>query len=110
MRIWQEIRFIRFILKRLNRRHVDQELDAEMRSHLEMEIQANVERGMSLAEARTAAMRRFGSVALAKEDSTAVWGFAAIERLIHITVTLIASAVPAARASRIDPMAALRYE
>ncbi|MGH9765432.1 MAG: ABC transporter permease, partial [Blastocatellia bacterium] len=80
MRIWREFRFI---LKRLNRQRSDKQLDAEMRSHLEMEAQRNVERGMSPVDARNAAARSFGSVVLAKEDSTAIWGFVAIERLIQ---------------------------
>jgi len=44
----------------LQRRRVARELDAELGFHLEMEIQSNVERGMSPAEARSAALRDFG--------------------------------------------------
>lgn len=45
----------------------DAELDDEIQTHIEMEIRANVERGLSLEQARAAAQRRFGNATLAKE-------------------------------------------
>ena len=51
----------------LQRRRVARELDAELGFHLEMEIQSNVERGMSPAEARSAALRDFGGIVQTKE-------------------------------------------
>jgi len=48
-------------------RHLDRELDEELRSHLEMEIEANLRRGMSPEEARHAALREFGGVTQAAE-------------------------------------------
>ena len=51
-----------------HRRAADDELDAELRSHLERQIAANVSGGMSQAEARRAAMREFGSVESLKEE------------------------------------------
>ncbi len=51
-----------------HRRAVDEELDAELRSHLEREIAANVSAGMSPAEARRTAMREFGGVESLKEE------------------------------------------
>lgn len=50
---------------------VEQELDAELHSHVEMRAAANVDGGMSPAEARHDAMRRFGNMTLAKEDARA---------------------------------------
>jgi predicted permease len=47
----------------------DAELDEEIHTHLEMEIQANLDRGLSPEDARRAAMRRFGNAALVKERS-----------------------------------------
>ena len=42
------------------RRSLDEELDAELASHIEMAIEENLERGMSPAEARRLALVRFG--------------------------------------------------
>ena len=49
------------------------DLDREIRDHIEAETLDNVARGMSEEEARTAATRRFGNVARVKEDVRAVW-------------------------------------
>jgi predicted permease len=48
-------------------------LDDEMRDHIERETQANIDRGMTPAEARRLAVLKFGNVALAKEDARRVW-------------------------------------
>ena len=49
------------------------DLDADIRDHIERETQDNIERGMSPEDARYAALRKFGNVALAREDTRAVW-------------------------------------
>jgi predicted permease len=49
------------------KRKLDHELDEEIQSHLEMQIEDNVRRGMSLEEARYAARRSFGGVDQIKE-------------------------------------------
>jgi putative ABC transport system permease protein len=49
------------------------DLDREIRDHIEAETHDNVARGMSEEDARTAAMRKFGNVARVKEDVRAVW-------------------------------------
>jgi predicted permease len=46
-----------------------QELDEELRSHLEMRAQDNMAAGMNSEEARYEARRRFGNVSLMKEDT-----------------------------------------
>src|SRR6185437_2868596 len=51
-----------------HRRAADDELDAELRSHLERQIAANISAGMSEAEARRVAMREFGGVEQLKEE------------------------------------------
>jgi predicted permease len=56
----------------MSREHLDG-LDDEMRDHLARETQDNIDRGMTPEAARTAARRKFGSVALAMEDTRAVW-------------------------------------
>ena len=49
------------------------DLDREMRDHIEADAQDNVARGMSEDAARVAAVRKFGNVARMKEDVRAVW-------------------------------------
>jgi predicted permease len=65
---------LRYILSRLNRGRAEAELDEEIRAHLELETEQNIESGMSPEEARYAALRAFGNVALSKEDSRTMWG------------------------------------
>src|SRR5215475_10584270 len=79
MRWKQELYFI--IRRLIHRRSAERELDEEIRAHLEMEIEQNIADGMSPEEARLAARRSFGSVALAKEDSRAMWGLRSLEVL-----------------------------
>src|SRR5262245_14016844 len=79
MRLRQEQSFI--IRRLIHRRRAERELDEEIRAHLEMEAEQNIADGMSPEEARLAARRSFGSVALAKEDSRAMWGLASFEIL-----------------------------
>src|SRR5499427_2278077 len=79
MRWRQELSFI--IRRLVHRRHAERDLDDEIRAHLEMETEQNVADGMSPEEARLAARRSFGSVALSKEDSRAMWGFWSLEIL-----------------------------
>ena len=48
-------------------------LDEDIRDHIERETQDNIDRGMSPADARDAALRAFGNVTLAMEDTREVW-------------------------------------
>jgi predicted permease len=48
---------------------LDDELDEELRSHLEMRVADNINAGMALAEARHDAQKRFGNLGLMKEDA-----------------------------------------
>ena len=47
----------------------DRELDNELESNLQMQIEDNLQRGMSPDEARYAALRKFGNVTLVKEEA-----------------------------------------
>lgn len=49
------------------------DLDRDIREHLERETEENIERGMSPADARAAALRKFGNVGLIEEQTRAVW-------------------------------------
>ena len=53
------------------RDHLDG-LDDEIRDHLERDTQEHIDRGMTPDAARDAARRKFGNVALVKEDARAV--------------------------------------
>ncbi len=52
----------------LRRRHVDSEMDEEMRFHIEMETRRNIERGMSRGEAQRSARIAFGGMEQLKEE------------------------------------------
>jgi predicted permease len=56
------------------KRPLDVELDAEMRSHLELAVEENLKRGLSASEARRQALVRFGGVEQAKEQQRAARG------------------------------------
>ena len=63
------------------RRHKDEELDAEIRSHLNEAIQDRIKRGESPDEARLNALREFGNVDLVKEVTREMWGGATLKQL-----------------------------
>jgi predicted permease len=58
-----------------------EELDADIREHIERETQDNIERGMSPEDARYAALRKFGNVTRVKEDTREVWSIVWLEEL-----------------------------
>src|SRR5262249_8773442 len=60
---------------------LEEELDEEVRFHLEREIKENIARGMSPEEARLAALRSFGGVERVKEESRDVRGILLLEEL-----------------------------
>src|SRR5215475_1734850 len=49
------------------KRRIERDLEEEIRSHLEMQIEENVRQGMTPEEARQAASRKFGGVIQVKE-------------------------------------------
>jgi putative ABC transport system permease protein len=67
----------------MTRRRMEEELDRDIREHIEMEIRDNLERGMSPEAARSAALRKFGNVARIKEDTRAVWGWTRLEQILQ---------------------------
>jgi putative ABC transport system permease protein len=56
-------------------------LEGEMQEHIDLETQENIDAGMSPGEARQAAIRRFGNVANAGDQSREAWGWLWPERL-----------------------------
>ncbi len=65
------------------RKRMLEELDADIREHIERETQDNIERGMTPEEARYAAMRRFGNATRVKEETREVWSIVWLEQLIE---------------------------
>jgi predicted permease len=57
------------------------ELDEELQAHLQMDIQDRKDRGASSEQARTAAIREFGNVALIEDVTREAWGWVWLERL-----------------------------
>ncbi|WP_263356247.1 ABC transporter permease [Acidicapsa ligni] len=53
-------------------RHLN-ELDQEIRDHIDFEVQENLARGMTPEQARTAASRKFGNVSAIREETYTVW-------------------------------------
>jgi putative ABC transport system permease protein len=62
---------------------LEQELDEELRSHLEMQVGENIRKGMSPHEARYAALRSFGGVEQVKEIYREQRGLPMIETLLQ---------------------------
>ena len=54
-------------------KHPLSDLDGEIRDHIERETDDNIARGMPAREARSAALRKFGSVFRVREEARAVW-------------------------------------
>ncbi len=61
-------------------RRRNEELEEEVRGHLEMAARERAERGESRAEAETAARRQFGNVELVKEVTRDAWGWRWLEQ------------------------------
>jgi len=59
--------FIHRLAALFRRRHLEDDLDAELRSHLEMAVELNLRKGMSAEDARREALRGFGGVEQVKE-------------------------------------------
>ena len=59
----------------------EQELDEELRFHLEKLVEENVAKGMAREEARYAALREFGGVEQLKEECRDSWGVRMINEL-----------------------------
>src|SRR6476660_7556008 len=78
---------LRILLQRLRalfrRRNLEQELDDEIRVHIEMQIEDYERQGMTADEARYAALRKFGGVDQVKETYRDHRGLPAVETLLR---------------------------
>jgi predicted permease len=80
LRRWLDV--IRLRGRSLARRgRVDAELERELRAHLEHQVEENLARGMSPAEARRAAVTTFGGVERAREEARDARGVSLVENL-----------------------------
>ena len=69
-------RILRDRLRALRQREtVINDIDREMRSHLELQVEANIRAGMSPAEARERALRSFGNVNRAVDAAPLIASF-----------------------------------
>ena len=72
----------------LFRRHkLDEDLDAELCSHIEFACEENMKRGMSEQEARTRALREFGGLTQTKEAYRVQQGLPFLERFSSMCIT-----------------------
>ncbi len=67
----------------LRRRQFDADLEEEMRLHLELKEQEQVQAGLAPGDARYAALRRFGNATVLKEKSHMAWGWEWFEHLVQ---------------------------
>src|SRR5215467_1545892 len=67
----------------IRRKRMLNDLDQDIRDHIEVETQDNITRGMSPEEARYAALRKFGNVTRVKEETREVWSFVWLEQLLQ---------------------------
>src|SRR5947207_2196630 len=61
----------------------DADLEEEMRLHMELREQEQIQAGVSSKEARQAASRRFGNATLLKEKSHMAWGWEWLESFLQ---------------------------
>jgi predicted permease len=65
------------------RRGLDDDLSDEMRAHLELMADENIERGMSPDQARAAARRNFGNLTRTNEKAREAWQFPRLETFLQ---------------------------
>jgi predicted permease len=70
----------------LRRRQFDADLEEEVRLHIELREQDQMQAGLSPKEARQAVSRRFGNATLLKEKSHMAWGWEWLENFLQDTV------------------------
>jgi predicted permease len=67
----------------LRKDQIEQELDEEMRFHIQMSTQENIRRGMTPEDARRTAARRFGNMGRIKEAAREIRGGGMLETLLQ---------------------------
>ncbi|TAM80888.1 MAG: ABC transporter permease [Acidobacteria bacterium] len=73
-----------FNLRALFRKNrAEQEMDDELRFHLEKQVEQYIAQGMSAKEARYAALRKFGNMGQVKEECRDSWGARMINEILQ---------------------------
>ena len=67
----------------VHRRQFDADLEEEMRLHLELRQQEQIESGVAKDDARAAARRHFGNVTSLQERSRTAWGWVWFENMVE---------------------------
>ncbi|MBO0861107.1 MAG: ABC transporter permease [Chloracidobacterium sp.] len=75
----QLIQLCRRVVFYFRRDRFDQEMEEEMKFHLEKKAEANLTAGMSTGEAHYTALRQFGNLTLLIENSREIWAFRSLE-------------------------------
>src|SRR6266436_5279172 len=75
--------FIRRVMALFRRRRLEDDLDEELRTHLEMAVELNLGKGMSAEDARREALRSFGGVEHTKENYRDQRGLPMIETTLQ---------------------------
>jgi len=75
--------FARRLTALFRRRRLEDDLDEELRSHLEMAVELNLRKGMSAEDARREALRSFGGVEQTKENYRDQRGLPMIETTLQ---------------------------
>jgi sigma54-dependent transcription regulator len=77
--LWRRIR--NWASPLTQREEREEDLERELRSHLDLEAEEQRDGGLAGEEARYAAHRAFGSTDAVKEEIRDMWGWTSIERL-----------------------------
>ncbi len=75
------MKFLRKLRSLIRRDKLDAEMTAEMQAHVELQTTRNIAAGMDPEEARYAALRQFGNVAVIQEQAREVRGWLWLEQL-----------------------------
>src|SRR5687768_4684953 len=78
-----KFKFIRGIIALFRKTKLDAQMEHEMRSHIEMQTQENIQAGMTPEEARYAALRQFGWIESIKENCREQRGVTWVEEFLQ---------------------------
>ena len=67
------------VLSLFRRERETARLNDELQFHLEQQVSENIAKGMSPAEARSAALRKFGNPALLRDQARSTWSWNWVE-------------------------------
>ncbi|HKF47659.1 MAG TPA: ABC transporter permease [Terracidiphilus sp.] len=65
------------------RRRAAAQLDRELEFHLDRQVQENIAAGMNRQDARAAALRTFGNLALLRDQARATWSWSTLESILR---------------------------